>query len=250
MTTVQDIFQFLDEYCPFSLAESWDNPGLNAGWRGQEVHAALLAMDITPEAVLTAHERGCELIITHHPLVLDTLRQWNDETDRGRNLLRLAQNGISHIACHTNLDAAEGGVNAELAKRCGLENTVLFGGFGRIGERETTAGALIRQLKESLPAETCIGVLCHEHIKKIAVVGGSGASLLELAAAEGCDTFVTGESKHHHALIARELGINLLMFGHYETEYIALAPLEQALRARFPALSFSVMPRRAPLERL
>lgn len=250
MTTVQDIYDFLNTYCPYELAEDWDNPGLNVGHRTAPVERVLLAMDITQESIAAAKAAGCQLIITHHPLLFDGPRQMNDDTAEGRRVLALAENGIAHIACHTNLDAAEGGVNTCLARCCGLTQNELFCGIGRIGDTNTTLTALVQQLKENLPAQNCIGVRCHEQVNRIAVVGGSGSSLLEEAVKLGCDTFVTGEAKHHHTLLARELGVNLLVLGHYETEYIALPPLAEALEKEFPALTVTVMAHNAPTESL
>lgn len=246
--TVKDIYDFLNTYCPYDLAEEWDNPGLNVGRMDRPVERVLLALDATDQAIAAAEAADCQLLITHHPLIFSPEKQVNSETDTGRHILSLAEKGIAHIACHTNLDAAEGGVNTCLAVCCGLEQSEVFGGLGRIGAADTTLTALIARLKKELPAEYCIGVRAHEEVKKIALVGGSGGSLLEEAAALGCDTFVTGEFKHNHALFAREQGINLLMFGHYETEYIALAPLAEALKKAFPALTVTVLERKASLE--
>ena len=247
---VQTIYDFLNTYCPYDLAMDWDNPGLNVGRREREVSRVLLAMDITDRVIDRAIEQGCELIITHHPLIFDPLRQVNGDSPTAHYVLRLAENGIAHIACHTNLDAAEGGVNTLLAAACGMENAPLFGGIGRIADCETTLTALIANLKERLPAATCLGVKAHEAIHRIAVVGGSGGSMLEEAMEAGCDTFVTGEAKHNHALLAADCNINLLMLGHYETEYIALPPLAEALKAAYPALQVELMPHQAPLENL
>lgn len=246
--TVKDIYEFLNVYCPYELAEEWDNPGLNVGRTDAPVERVFLALDATEEAILAAKEAGCQLLVTHHPLIFSPEKQVNDTTETGRHILLLAENGISHIACHTNLDAAEGGVNTCLAACCGLEKAEVFAGLGRIGETETTLTALIERLKSALPSDFCLGVRAHEKVRRIALVGGSGGSLLEDAIAAGCDTFVTGEFKYNHALTAREAGINLLMLGHYETEYIVLAPLAKAMKKAFPTLEITVMERKAPVE--
>ncbi len=248
MTTVKDIYDFLNTYCPYELAEEWDNPGLNVGRMDRPVERLLLALDPTEQAIAAAEAADCQLLLTHHPLIFSPEKQVNSETDTGRHILSLAEKGIAHIACHTNLDAAEGGVNTCLAACCGMEQSEEFSGLGRIGEVDTTVTELVTRLKKELPTEYCLGVRCHEEIRKIALVGGSGGSLLEDAVRLGCDTFVTGEYKHNHALFAREQGINLLMFGHYETEYIVLAPLAKALREAFPALTVTVLERSAPME--
>ncbi|MBQ7779411.1 MAG: Nif3-like dinuclear metal center hexameric protein [Clostridia bacterium] len=246
--TVRDIYDFLNTYCPYELAADWDNPGLNVGHFDREVTKVLLAMDATEGAIKAAE--GCQLLITHHPLIFSPEKQVNSETATGRHILSLAERGIAHIACHTNLDAAEGGVNTCLAACCGMEQAELFCGIGRMGAVETTLTALAERLKKELPAQICLGVKAHEAVHTVAVVGGSGGSLLEDAARLGCDTFVTGEAKYSHYLLAKELGINLLVLGHYETEYIALPPLAAALKKQFPALEVCVLPYQSPMESL
>lgn len=245
---VKDIYEFLNTYCPYELAEDWDNPGLNVGRINRPVERVFLALDVTDEAIEAAKEVGCQLLITHHPLIFSPEKQVNDSTETGRHILQLAESGIAHIACHTNLDAAEGGVNTCLTACCGLETSEVFAGLGRMGETDTTFTALAERLKKVLPSEICLGVCAHEEVRKIALVGGSGGSLLNEAIAMGCDTFVTGEFKYNHALTAREAGINLMMLGHYETEYIVLAPLAEALKKAFPTLEVTVMERKAPIE--
>lgn len=248
MIKIYDILEFLNSYCPFELAEEWDNAGLNVGRLGAEVGKVLLALDADEQAILAAKEQGCNLLLTHHPLLFDPLRQITDSTPNGHKALLLAENGIAHIACHTNLDAAEGGVNDHLAACCGMERPEPFEGLGRMGALDTDAHALIARLKERLPAENCLGVITHERIGRAALVGGSGGSMLEKAWEQGCDTFITGEAKHDHALFARDHGMNLLILGHYETEYIVLAPLKAALEEHFEELECVLLPHQPVME--
>ena len=247
--TVQKIYEFLDTVCPYELAEPWDNAGLNVGYRSRKVQKVLIALDLTMQTVLYAMEQGCQLILTHHPLLFDAAKQINSDTAEGRRILALAANNIAHIACHTNLDAAQGGVNDVLAELCGLENIRPFCGLGRIGTAETTLSDLAEKLKAALHTDCCQAVCAQETVSKVAVVGGSGGSFLEEPfALQAGDTLITGEAKHHQLLLAKEQGINLLVLGHYETEYPVLAPLAEKLRAAFPELTFELMPFEAPTE--
>lgn len=249
MNTVQEIYEFLDTVCPYELAEPWDNAGLNVGYRSRRVQKVLVALDLTMQTVLTAKEKGCELIITHHPLLFDAAKQINSDSAEGRRVLALAANNIAHIACHTNLDAAAGGVNDVLAELCELKNIEIFCGLGRIGTADTTLSALAERLKDALHTEHCQAVCAQEQVSRVAVVGGAGGSFLEEPfALQAGDTFITGEAKHHQLLLAKEQGINLLVLGHYETEYPVLAPLTQQLKDAFPAITFELMPFEAPTE--
>lgn len=249
MIKIIDILEFLNTVCPFELAESWDNAGLNVGRLGGEVERVLLALDADEQSIQTAKNLECDLLLTHHPLLFDPPRQITDASPIGHKVLLLAENGIAHIACHTNLDAAEGGVNDHLAACCGMEHPEPFEGLGRMGDLQTDASALIARLKERLPAATCMGVIDHEKINRAALVGGSGGSMLEKAWQQGCDTFITGEAKHDHALFARDHHMNLFVLGHYETEYIVLAPLKAALEEHFEGVECILMPQKAVMER-
>ncbi len=244
---VWEVLGFLNEYCPFSLAEEWDNAGLNVGRMDAEVTKILVALDLTMETVEAAKAAGADLIVTHHPLFFDPLRQVTDEAVNGARVLALAESGIAHIACHTNLDAAAGGVNDCLAKVLGLSAIEGLGNLAKMGILETTFSALAEKVKKELPSALCMGVCCNEQVHKVALIGGSGGSMLQDAIDAGCDTFITGELKYNHYLDAKEQGINVLTFGHYETEYIVLPPLAEALKNAFPA-QVILMPRKAPVE--
>ena len=77
-------------------------------------------------------------------------------------------------------------------------------------------------------------------VQKLAVCGGSGGSMLELAAQKGCDTFVTADVKYDRFLAAKELGVNLIDADHFCTENVIIPVLYEKLRAQFPVLTFAV----------
>ena len=103
MATTNDIYAEMQRYAPLELAESWDNPGLLVDC-GREVSRVLVTLDITPEVVEEAAAGGCELIVSHHPVIFSPLKKL---TPRDVSF-QLVQKGISAICMHTNLDAAEG----------------------------------------------------------------------------------------------------------------------------------------------
>ena len=124
MAAVKDIFAFLDGKAPFQYQLGFDNAGFLVGRGDWEVSKLLVALDITPEVIQEAVERGCQLIVSHHPVIWDKLGQVTDESLTGRKVLALIQHGIAAICAHTNLDAVEEGVNTQLARRVGLSDTV------------------------------------------------------------------------------------------------------------------------------
>ena len=129
MTTVRDIETFLYAWAPRETAESWDNVGLLVGRGDREIRRVLAALDVTPAVAAEAAELGADLIVAHHPVMnvrwhereMQTLR---DDTRLGGLLTYLVRHDLSAICMHTNLDAAEGGVNDQLAKALGLTDTI------------------------------------------------------------------------------------------------------------------------------
>jgi dinuclear metal center YbgI/SA1388 family protein len=118
---IADVLIFIEGFAPLSLAEEWDNVGLLAGnpdWRATK---ALITLDVTDNTVRIAMETGCDLIISHHPMIFKAIKRINDPL-----LLKLLENRIAVIALHTNLDVSPGGVNTALAETLGLQGTKLL----------------------------------------------------------------------------------------------------------------------------
>ena len=156
---VQQVLEILEQIAPPELACSWDNVGLLVD-AGRPVTSIMTALDITADVVRDAAESGCELIVSHHPVIFDPLRRVTAEDVPAM----LLQNGISAICMHTNLDAAPGGVNDVLADLLRIENRRDFAdNCGRIGTLNVPTTA--QQL-----AETCSRML-HTHCKFVEADG-------------------------------------------------------------------------------
>ena len=149
MATVQKIYEAMQRMAPLELAESWDNPGLLVDCGG-EVSRVLVVLDVTAETLAEAEQNGCQLIVTHHPVIFHPLKKLSPADLP----FQLVQKGISAICMHTNLDAAEGGVNEVLAGIFGMKNWEPFaGGCGRVGEVEPiTVPELARKAQVELGA--------------------------------------------------------------------------------------------------
>jgi dinuclear metal center YbgI/SA1388 family protein len=119
---VQDYLNAVEAIAPFSLAESWDNPGLLIGSGHQQVRRALVALDATLAVIQEAQEAGADLIVTHHPVIYEKLGRISAESP----VYQAIQKGIAVISAHTNLDTAKGGVNDALAARLGLKDVSLL----------------------------------------------------------------------------------------------------------------------------
>ena len=247
MATTNDIYAEMQRYAPLELAESWDNPGLLVDCGG-EVRRVLVTLDITPEVVAEAAAKQCTVIVAHHPVIFDPLKRLCPADVP----YQLVQAGISAICMHTNLDAAEGGVNEVLAGIFGMQDWEVFAdGCGRVGEVEPiTVPELARK------AQAVLGGRCNrprsgpavqvkfadtgKTVKRLAVISGAGGSLFAEAIAEGADCLLTGEANHHHALDAKRLGLSLIAAGHYATEFPVTAAVAAALRTALPEVEVLV----------
>ena len=242
--TVWEIYEVIDrQIAPFSLAESWDNSGLLAGDPQAAVTRALVCLDITGDTIAQAAEAGAQLMISHHPVTFDPLRA----VLKGHPVHTLIQSGLSAICAHTNLDIAKGGVNDCLAKALGLrdlgpfEETGAGASLGRCGTlpEEMSAGELAQRLREALAP--CGGVRyldCGKAIRRVAVCGGAGGSLMERAAALGVDALITSELKQNIWLSCKAVGLYAFDAGHYDTERVVLGPLRRRLGELIPGVEF------------
>ena len=120
MTTVQSIFDMLQEKAPFELQLGFDNAGFLVGHHDAPVERVLVALDITEQVAAEAKALGCQLIVSHHPVIWGGAKTITDQTVMGRKLLALVENNLAAICAHTNLDAVADGVNDALARRLGL----------------------------------------------------------------------------------------------------------------------------------
>ena len=227
--TPQQVLEILRQLAPVELACHWDNVGLLVD-AGRPVTAIATALDITPAVVEEAALNGCQLIVSHHPVIFDPLKRLS----AGEVPALLLQNGISAICMHTNLDAAEGGVNDTLSDLLGIRDRRNFAeNCGRIGtlDRPVTAAQLAALCGEMLHTH-CKFVEAARPIRTLAEVSGAGGSYLQEAIDLGADCFVTGEAAHHIALLAKQKGVGLVVAGHWGTEHPIARVLAEQLAAR------------------
>ena len=247
MTTVQQIYEEMQRIAPLALAESWDNPGLLVDCGG-EVSRVLVTLDITPEVVEEAARKGCGLIVSHHPVIFSPLKKLGGQDVA----FQLVKNCISAICMHTNLDAAEGGVNDVLADLFGIRQRAAFAdGCGRVGKIDPITVPELAALAQRKLAALCnapdTGTAVQvkfadtgKPVHRLAVISGAGGSLFAEAIAEDADCLLTGEANHHHALDAKRLGLSLIAAGHYATEFPVTAAVAAALRTALPELEVLV----------
>lgn len=235
--TIRSLYAALDARYPRSLSWDWDNDGIScAPDLDAPVTGILISLDPTEDAVEAAIESGCNVLLTHHPMLFRGLKTVDGHDTGSRKVIRMIQNGITAMAFHTRLDAADGGVNDCLAARLGLQSAEPFGDnanpagkpIGRVGNlpREMTADEFAELVKTALNLPALVFAGCGKPVRRVAVLGGAGDDDICAAVAAGADTYITGELRYHRLCDAPYGEINLIMAGHYHTEAPVLAALE------------------------
>ena len=350
-----EICSYLDSAVPLSFQEGYDNSGLQVGQPEKEITSAMVTLDVTEEVIDEAIREGCDMIISHHPIIFSPIKKISGQSYTGRILIKAIKHDISIYTSHTNLDMSGEGVSKKMAKKLGLMNinvlsplknkllklvtfvpvdhldkvrdAVFNAGAGVIGNYDNCAfsvegtgsfrgGAetnpfvgekgklhfekearfetilfshlknkVIKALLETHPYEEVaydiymlendninIGLGCvaelnnqvsetdflhmvsdvfgaggirysklrNTMIRKVALCGGSGVSLLNEAISSKADAFVTGDIKYHNFFEA-ENRILLVDCGHFETEKFSTEILYDLIIKKFPnfAVRFS-----------
>ena len=209
--TVRDIYTFLDELSPFALQEKWDNSGLLVGDFTQKISTVVLSIDVD-EALLESIPDNA-LLITHHPIIFGGLKQLQFNQYPAKLLAPMIRKNISNIAMHTNFDQTH--LNDYVAtKILGYELVAKEGFIAYFGVDESF-DVFAQKIKNAFGLQHLRAVQSHDHIRRCALVTGSGASLMKNIEA---DCFLTGDIKYHDAMEAKALGLSMLDIGHYESE--------------------------------
>lgn len=243
--TGKDVYEALDRLAPFETQLDFDNAGFLVGRSRREVRKILVALDITQAVAEEADRWGADLIVSHHPVIFHPAKSVTDRDVTGRILLELIERGMSAICAHTNLDAAQGGVNDCLAEALELRDAVEFEPehICRIG-RAHRLGMPVREyaafVKEKLGTAGVRFTDGGRPVERVAVGGGACGSMLREAVEAGCDTFVTSDVKYDVFLEAKALGINLLDAGHYATENVVCPALADFLKKEFPEVDIKM----------
>lgn len=231
---LNDFINVMDGIAPRELAMDWDNPGLLIGTEKQDIKKVLVALDCSTATAKEAVEWGADLMLTHHPVFFRAVKRILPDDPETAAPYILLRNGIGLFAAHTNLDAADGGVNDCLAGVFSLENVEKLPpeGLGRIGTlpKDMTFGELARLSEKELNTRVRITGDVNARIHRLAMIGGGGAEELFDAKSAGADAYITGEMKHHLAIQAEFIGLSVIEAGHYETERIVLPRLIERLQ--------------------
>jgi dinuclear metal center YbgI/SA1388 family protein len=252
------VWATVDELWPRTLAEPWDAVGPVTGDPDQPVKCIVFAVDPTLAVVDDALERGADLLITHHPLLLRGVNSVAADTFKGRVVHRLIENGCGLLTAHTNGDCAIGGVSEVLIRSCGVQDSeplvpsaggVDGEGLGRVGDlpRAVTLNDFAGRVYSVLPS-VAGGVRVagdpNALVRRVAVCGGAGDSLFDEVRDSGADVYVTADLRHHPASEAREAAAGgrpyLVDVSHFASEWLWLGAAAGVLHRSLQDQGFDV----------
>ena len=232
--TLSNLLASFEKLWPIDTAEEWDRPGLMLGNPSQEVTKVLLAVDVTAEVIEQASNTGCQLLLTHHPLLLRGVHELGELTLKGNLVTKAIKSGLAIFAAHTNADIAQGGVSQSLASALQLRNLTpldAVSGHGIVGDiDETKLIDFARKIARITPA-TAQGIRVagdsEKVISRVGLVAGAGDSFLPLAQQAGIDLFITSDLRHHPAQDFMEqsklsAGPALIDIAHWAAEWVWL----------------------------
>jgi dinuclear metal center YbgI/SA1388 family protein len=239
---------------PLAGAEEWDRPGLTTGNSNQSISKALLSVDVTIEVLSEAKQLGCELVISHHPVLLKGVNSLSEDQLKGELVSFAVKNSIAVYSAHTNADIVVDGVSDILAQELGVANTkplIATGdgiGHGRIGKLKSPqslsdyAKFVSSRLPETSAPVRVAGDL-NKIIETVAVVGGAGDSFIPGAAQSGADLLITSDLRHHVVLDAVSDPTNplaLIDISHFAAESLWLKPTQITLSKLISEVSFVI----------
>lgn len=235
---------WLDEQLHVECAESWDNVGWMVGPTSEELQGIMLGVDPSPEALTATHNEGCNLLLTHHPLIFESLDQIVEGTPVHDTIIQAIRKKIGIYAAHTNVDSMLRGLNDYLADSLGLTETAPIKpfeeneevGLGRLGQLEAPVDFswIKKSLIEILDPTVLEAIGPKDQTyERLGLCTGSGGDFIGPELRDQIDLYITADVTHHQAMQARQLGLPLIILDHYEMESVFNEVLQSHLQ-EFP----------------
>lgn len=254
---LSEILAAAEDLWPHSGAEEWDATGLISGDPHESVERVVLAVDAVAATVDEAINAHAQLLLVHHPLLMRGVTSISADRYKGYVLSRLIRGNCALLSAHTNADVVDGGTSSALANALGIVDSEPItparngnGGLGRVGDltHPLALEEFAARVADVLP-KTVSGVRVAgdpaASVRRIAICGGAGDSLLSHPAVTSADVYVTSDLRHHPASEAREqalltTGPALVDVSHWAAESLWLENAAAQLTARFPSLDIRV----------
>lgn len=224
----KDIIKIIEQHYPLSLQEEWDKCGLQIGDQNQGIHKIMISLNADNYSLKEAIQHGCDMLITHHPFLLDPLDNIDKDDFMGQFIFQAIENKVVVYSSHTALDKVS--MNRWLLEELGVQDI-------HVGEDGITHYATLSQsmlMNDFIEHVQKVYHLEHlkyagqvNEIKKVAICGGSGADFLQDYYGK-VDAYITGDTKYHHAKNAVDHHILLIDINHH-AENIMVPRLKQWL---------------------
>ena len=238
MPSLSEIVSYTDDFLRVRDVGDWGNAlnGLQIENSGRTTRLGA-AVDVSTRVLTEAAKKKVDLLIVHHGLFWPGLQPVRNAL---RRQLHIAfENDIALYSAHLPLDIhPKVGNNAQLVVALGLKSAQPFleekgQPLGLKARVSMPRGELVRKLRRALNGQVKIFDFGPRQTRTIGVVTGGAGSEIYRVAEEGIDTFITGEAPHWAAVAAEELGMNLLLGGHYATEVFGVKALAAHLSKKF-----------------
>jgi dinuclear metal center YbgI/SA1388 family protein len=238
VTQLGEIVRYCDDYLRIKQIGDYENAlnGLQLENCGS-VSKIAAAVDFSTQTLQATVKCGANLLIVHHGMFWTGLRP---VTNAFRRQLKLAlDNDIAVYSAHLPLDLhPESGNNVLLMRALGIENSEPFfeekgSLLGQRASAEIAVSEIVKRLGKAVAGPVHVTAAGRQISRQIGVITGGAGSEIERVVADGIDTFITGEAPHWAAVMARELGVNLLLGGHYATETFGVKALASHLAEKF-----------------
>lgn len=244
---LRELIDIIESVAPLSYQESWDNSGLQVGDTGADIRAALLTTDVTESVVAEAVSTGCNLIVSHHPLLFHGIRSVVGATPQERCVAEAIRHGIAIYSGHTTMDCYLHGVSGRMLQTLGISDyRILVSSEGSTVERPFGLGA-IGSFSEPVPYQDFLRLVRdrfsasyvrytdapHASVQRIAVCGGAGAEFVEQAIAAGADAYLTADCKYHEMQAAAGR-IGLVDIDHWTSEHFTRDIFRELLSPYIP----------------
>lgn len=251
MPAISQIISAIEAEAPLSLQEEWDNSGLQVGHPFRECTGVMLALDPTEWALSEAIASGCNLLLTHHPLLFHAPKQYVGATAQQRVVEEALRAGVAVYSAHTSLDNAPGGLNTHAASLLGLTDVsplvpsplVPGAGSGAVGStpRPLTASEFVAMVKGAFgsPVVRCSRAAdlydgSGPLITRVALCTGAGGSFIPAAKASGAQVYLTSDTRYHDFLDNGSETLMIADIGHFESEKPACDIFYRIISKKFP----------------
>lgn len=232
---IRQLLGAIKDFADLDWTEDWDNTGVMLDCGSGDICRIAVALDVVEETVNRACAEGCDLIVSHHPLIFSPLSRIDGSSLSSRMVLTLMQKGISVISLHTNWDVSPVGVNICLSGKLELEGVLPLlpgksgswghGACGSLGHALTIPEFADRVMTQWDLSWSKLFGDTERDVERVAICGGSGGDLWRAALEMGADLYITADMKYHDILEACSNGLRIMSVDHGEMESVSMPVL-------------------------